>query len=253
MISARLSEIVKFCDKLLKVNSFKDYNEAINGLQFQNNGKVTKIGAAVDVDLQTIQNAIDNQCDMIVVHHGLMWNATHPFVGKRYEMIKLLVNHNVAVYSSHLPLDANPDIGNNIMICKKLGLKKTEPFLNLKGQSIGFKARCSIKREKLKSTLAQIIGQNPILIPHGPDVCKRIGIVSGGAGEDLNIAVQEGVDTYITGEGPYWTQYFAEISNINVFYCGHYQTETFGVKALAETISKKFKLPWIFINKKVFI
>ncbi len=253
MNSAKLSEVVKFCDKLLKINSFKDYDGAVNGLQFQNNDKVTKVGAAVDVDLQTVQNAIDNQCNLLVVHHGLMWNATHPFVGKRYELVKLLIEHNIAVYSSHLPLDANQEIGNNIILCKKLGLKKPEPFLNLKGQSIGFKSRCFIKREDLRQTLAKIVGHNPILIPFGPNICKRIGVVSGGAGEDLNIAVQEGVDTYITGEGPYWTQYFAEISNTNVFYCGHYQTETFGVKALAETISNKFKLPWEFIDKKVFL
>ncbi len=225
MNSARLSEVVKFCDKLLKTNSFKDYDEAVNGLQFQNNsGKVTKVGAAVDVDLQTVINAIDNQCDLIVVHHGLMWNATHPFIGKRYEMIKLLLNHNIAVYSSHLPLDANPKIGNNIILCKKLGLKKPEPFLNLKGQSIGFKARCFIKREELTITLSKITGHTPVLIPFGPEICKQIGVVSGGAGSELNIAAQERIDTYITGEGPYWTQYFAEISNTNVFYCGHYQT-----------------------------
>jgi putative NIF3 family GTP cyclohydrolase 1 type 2 len=114
-------------------------------------------------------------------------------------MIKLLLNHNIAVYSSHLPLDANPKIGNNIILCKKLGLKKPEPFLNLKGQSIGFKARCFIKREELTITLSKITGHTPVLIPFGPEICKQIGVVSGGAGSELNIAAQERIDTYITG------------------------------------------------------
>lgn len=248
MSSAKLSDVVKYCDKILKTGTFKDYEGAVNGLQFQNNGIVTKIGAAVDITLQTIKCAVENQCDLILAHHGIMWNASNPFTGARYEMIKLLIENNIAIYSSHLPLDAHPEFGNNAILCKKLGFKKLQPFFTFKGQMIGFKTKYSIDRNQLLERLEKIIGKKPLLIPAGPETCKNIGVVTGGAGSDLNIAVQENVDTFITGEGPHWTFSLAEISNINVFYAGHYLTETFGVKSLAEHLSIRFKLRWCFLD-----
>ncbi|MGC8742593.1 MAG: Nif3-like dinuclear metal center hexameric protein [Verrucomicrobiia bacterium] len=245
---SNLSEIVNYCDKILNTKFFKDYEGAVNGLQFQNNGVVKKIGAAVDATLKTFKLAAKEKCDLIIVHHGLMWNPYHPYVGARYEIVKLLIQNNIAVYSSHLPLDAHPKFGNNAVLCKRLGLFKIKPFFNLKGQPIGFKSKTSINREELFKRLENIFGKQPLLIPSGPEICKNIGVVSGGAGPDLEIAKDENIDTFITGEGPHWTVSAAELLNINVFYAGHYSTETLGVKALAEHLAKKFKIKWLFID-----
>jgi putative NIF3 family GTP cyclohydrolase 1 type 2 len=96
--------------------------------------------------------------------------------------------------------------------------------------------------------LTRVLGCEPRLIPGGPAICRRIGVVTGGAGGELKQAAQEGVDTFITGEGPHWTYALAEELGLNVFYGGHYATETFGVKALAAHLSRRFKIPWTFLD-----
>ena len=96
--------------------------------------------------------------------------------------------------------------------------------------------------------LTKATGVDPIVLPCGQARCRKIGIVTGGAGSDMKTAANEGVDTFITGEGPHWTFALAEDLGLNVFYGGHYATETFGVKALSEKLSTKFKIPWTFID-----
>ncbi|MGH7980204.1 MAG: Nif3-like dinuclear metal center hexameric protein, partial [Limisphaerales bacterium] len=101
---------------------------------------------------------------------------------------------------------------------------------------------------ELAARLRRATGSTPVLIAGGNSVCRRIGIVSGGAGAELNSAAKEGIDTFITGEGPHWTFALAEEIGLNVFYAGHYATETFGVKALAAHLARKFNVPWEFLN-----
>ena len=184
----------------------------------------------------------------MIVHHGLFWGPSYPWTGKKYELLRLLVENNLAVYSSHLPLDAHPKLGNNAQLAAALGLKNLKPFFFSHGQTIGFKSRTKISRAELAKKLAHAAGAEPKIIPGGTETCERIGIVTGGAGGDLTLAADEGVDTFITGEGPHWTFALAEELGLNVFYAGHYATETFGVKALASELSKKFKLPWEFLD-----
>jgi putative NIF3 family GTP cyclohydrolase 1 type 2 len=147
-----------------------------------------------------------------------------------------------------LPLDAHPTLGNNAQLCTRLGLKKRQPFFLTKGQLIGWRCETSVPRDRLGSALASAVGSPPTVIPAGPDLCRRIGVVTGGAGEELAQAAAEGVDTFITGEGKHWTYALAEDLGLNVFYAGHYATETFGVKALAQRLSKQFKMPWEFLD-----
>jgi len=163
-------------------------------------------------------------------------------------MLRLLVEGNVAVYSSHLPLDAHPSLGNNARLCAALGFKRLRPFFDFKGRRIGFQTRTKISRAELVRRLAEAVGARPRLLPGGGPFCERIGVVTGGAGSELKLAAAEGVDTFITGEGPHWTYALAEESGLNVLYGGHYATETFGVKALAAHLSRKFKLPWTFLD-----
>jgi dinuclear metal center YbgI/SA1388 family protein len=248
MATASLKTIVAHCDRMLRTAEIKDYERAANGLQVENRGTVTRIAATVDASLATIKLAIRAQADLLIVHHGLFWGASHPWTGKRYKLLQLLLKHNVAIYSSHLPLDAHPKLGNNAELCAALGLKKLRPFFFDHGQHLGFQSNQRISRSELGLRLQRATGDKPLIIPGGSDTCRRVGVVTGGAGGDLKKAADEGVDTFITGEGPHWTYAMAEELGINVLYGGHYATETFGVKALAAHLSQKYKLPWTFLD-----
>ena len=248
MPRASLSLIVKYSDRLLGTIEFKDWEGAANGLQVENRGTVSRIAAAVDGSLATIRLAVAARADLLIVHHGLFWSASHPWTGKRYEMLRLLLDSNLAIYSSHLPLDAHPELGNNARLCAALGLTKLKPFFFLKGQFIGLQSMTKLSRDVLLQRLDQAVGRHPILIPGGPPVCQRIGVVTGGAGNELKLAASEGVDTFITGEGVHWTFALAEELGINVLYGGHYATETFGVKAFAAHLADRFQVPWVFLD-----
>jgi dinuclear metal center YbgI/SA1388 family protein len=251
MPKASLAAIVKHCDQLLRTKSIGDYDGAANGLQVDGRGPITKIGATVDASLATVKLAIAARADLLIVHHGLFWSPSSRFAGwtgKKYELLRLLIQNNLAVYSSHLPLDAHPKLGNNAQLCAALGLKNLKPFFLTHGQTIGFKSQMRISRADLARRLEYATGAKPKIIPGGRNICERIGVVTGGAGGDLKIAAEEGVDTFITGEGPHWTFALAEELGLNVLYGGHYATETFGVKALAAHLSRKFKLPWEFLS-----
>jgi dinuclear metal center YbgI/SA1388 family protein len=248
MPSASLKAIVAHCDRILRTADIKDYDRAANGLQVENGGTVTRIAATVDASLATVKLAIRAKADLLIVHHGLFWGPSHPWTGKRYELLQLLLEHDLAVYSNHLPLDAHPKLGNNAQLCAALSLKKLRPFFHDRGQSLGFQTQTKISRSELAARLQRATGAKPLVIPGGPDVCHRIGVVTGGAGGDLKKAADEGVDTFITGEGPHWTYAMAEELGINVLYGGHYATETFGVKALSAHLSAKYRLPWSFVD-----
>ncbi|MEP6662780.1 MAG: Nif3-like dinuclear metal center hexameric protein [Verrucomicrobiota bacterium] len=248
MAKASLTSIVAYCDRILRPEKFNDWDGAANGLQVENDGRVTKIAATVDASLATIQLAIDAQADLLIVHHGLFWCATHPWTGKRREMLRLLIENNLAVYSSHLPLDAHPQLGNNAQLAAALGFKKLRPFFADNNPPIGFRTETKIKRKDLAKRLEKILGRAPVLLPGGKETCEQIGIVTGGAGGELKKAAAEGVDTFITGEGPQWTYALAEELGLNVFYGGHYATETFGVKALSAHLAKKFRVSWTFLD-----
>ena len=248
MLNSSLTAIVNYCDRILRTKEVQDYEGAANGLQVENHGQVTRIAATVDASLATVKLAIAAGADLMIVHHGLFWSPSHPWTGKRYELLGLLVENDLAVYSSHLPLDAHPRLGNNARLCAALGLKQLKPFFFNHGRFIGFQARQKILRVDLGRRLEGATGTKPRAIPGGPENCRNIGVVTGGAGGDLKLAADEGVDTFITGEGPHWTYAAAEELGMNIFYGGHYATETFGVKALASHLSKRFGLPWTFID-----
>lgn len=248
VMPALLKRMVDECERVLRTREIKDYDGAVNGLQVENRGQVSRIAAAVDASHATVRLGIEQKADLLVVHHGLFWGASHPWTGKRYALLRTLLENDLAVYSSHLPLDVHPKLGNNAQLATALGLKQTKPFFTEKGQTLGLQTSVKISREKLQHKLERAVAGPVRLIRGGPEICRRIGIVTGGAGSHLRVAADEGVDTFITGEGPHWTYALAEELGVNVLYGGHYATETFGVKALAGYLSAKFKVPWVFID-----
>lgn len=243
-----LSQLTTWLDATLRTAEIGDYSGACNGLQVANSGRVTRIAAAVDACEAVLAEAAARGADLLLVHHGLFWAGVQPITGAAYRKMKTALGGDLAIYSSHLPLDLHPRLGNTALLCRALGFKKTEPFFPAKGQPIGQKVRLSISLADLAVRLEKVLGSAPHLAPGGPARTACIGVVTGSAGAEIAQAVAEGVDTFITGEGPHHSYTLAEELGTNLFYAGHYATETFGVKALAEAASKRFRVPWEFID-----
>ncbi len=243
-----LNEVVAYLNGLLGIPQMGDYPNALNGLQVMNSGGLRRIGAAVDACEAVVAEAAAAGVDFLLVHHGLFWGGLAPLTGAAYRKTRMILDADMAVYSAHLPLDAHPDLGNNALLAAALGLENGEPFFPAYGQPIGWKFEAEINREVLRDLIEKAVGGSVHLAPGGPVLARRIGIVTGGAGGDLAKAAEAGVDTLITGEGPHWSYTAAEELGINLFYAGHYATETFGVKALASQTAEKFGLPWQFID-----
>jgi dinuclear metal center YbgI/SA1388 family protein len=248
MPTIALTRVIACCDRLLEIGEIEDWSGAVNGLQVENRGRVHRLAAAVDASPATVRMAVEAKADLLLVHHGLFWGPSHPWTGRRYELLRLLLDHDVAVYSSHLPLDVHPRLGNNARLCAALGFRQKQPFFLSRGGHLGFRVTRRMSRDDLVQRLETAVNGPVRLLPGGPDTCRSIGVVTGGAGAELKLAAEEGVDTFITGEGPHWTYAMAEDLGINVLYAGHYATETFGVRALAAHLAEKFKLPWVFLD-----
>ena len=243
-----LAAIVTHLDRYLDHANVTDYPGAWNGLQVGNSGTVRKVGAAVDACAWTIERAVEKGISLLLVHHGLYWPGVQPMTGATREKFKTALDGDLTIYSSHLPLDLHATVGNNAQLCRALGFKKCAPFFISKGQAIGLQTKATLTRDELALRLEKTLGVRPHLRPGGPAKTARIGIVTGGAGGQVAQAAAEGVDTFITGEGSHHSFIAAEELGVNLFYGGHYATETFGVKALAAHVAKRFRVPWEFID-----
>lgn len=244
---ADLREIVRYADSYLRITDISDWAEALNGLQIENSGRVTKIGAAVDASSATLQAASEQEIDFVIVHHGLFWPGLQAVTGSLRRQLQLAFAKDIALYSSHLPLDLHPEVGNNALLARSLGLSDLQPFLELKGQLAGMKASAEMRRDELIDRLEKAVGRPIKCIGAGPMETKTIGVVTGAAGSEIYAAARE-VDTFITGEAPHWAAVAAEELGVNLLLGGHYATETFGVKALAKHLAAKFDLPWAFLD-----
>jgi dinuclear metal center YbgI/SA1388 family protein len=245
---ASLADFVRYANHYLRVQEIGDWPNALNGLQIENSGRVTKIGAAVDVSTRILTGAAKKDVDLLIVHHGLFWPGLQPLTGALRRLLKLAFENDIALYSAHLPLDIHPQIGNNAQLARFLGIRSTQPFLEERGQPIGLKARVSLRREDLAQKLRKTLGGPVKAFNFGPKKTNKIGIVTGAAGSEIYRVAQEKIDTFITGEAPHWAAVAAEELCMNLLLGGHYATETFGVKALAAHLSKRFKLPWEFLD-----
>ena len=243
-----LTELVTYLDGYLRIREVPDYPESLNGLQVENSGQVNRIGAAVDLCEATIRLAAAQEADFLLVHHGLFWGGLRALVGPRQRRVAGLMRHNIALYSAHLPLDRHPDVGNNAVLARALGVTLRGEFGEHDGVPIGVWGELSIERAALQRKIAAVLGPDPRLMPFGPAAVRRVGIITGAGGSMITDAATAGLDTYITGEGSHHTFFDAEELAMNVFYAGHYATETTGVKALAEHVSTKFRIPWAFLD-----
>ena len=246
MATADLAAVTAWLDDLLKIRQLPDYDGAVNGLQVENSGQVTRVVAAVDASLESITASARLPGTLLLVHHGLFWDGNKPVTDRRYRRLKAAFDADVAVYSAHLPLDAHPEVGNNVLLARHLGLTISGPFGRYKELDVGVHGVLEIDRDELARRLTTILGNPVKVIPGGPARTKRVALISGGAGSSVVEAAARGCDTFITGEGAHHTWFDAMEGGVNLIYAGHWATETLGVKALAERVAQQFGLPWEF-------
>jgi dinuclear metal center YbgI/SA1388 family protein len=243
VVDVRLSDVVGYLDAYLHTAEVADAAGALNGLQVENGGRVTRVAAAVDASRRTVEAAVRLGCDLLLVHHGLFWDGNVPLTGRRYRRILPLLQAGVAVYSSHLPLDVHEEVGNNAVLARALGVELEGRFAEL-----GWWGRLELKREVLAARLDDVLGCRVHMMPFGPEIVRSVGVITGGGGSMIREAAAAGLDAYITGEGAHHTHFDAEEGGINVYYGGHYATEVWGVRELAQHLEQKFGLPWEFID-----
>ena len=240
-------ELARICDRILEAKKFRDYPGARNGLQVGHGRPVRKIGWAVDADLESIRRAGREQVDFLVVHHGIYWGSSELDRKIRARRIREAKRLGVAIYSSHLPLDAHPKIGNSIGLIRALGLERArqKPFGLAMEKAIGWKVEGGRwKRSQLvrrcEGLLSAKVGKSEgvKVIEAGPKICRKIGVVTGGFG-DLDQVVKAGLDTLVTGEADYPTEVKAREIGLNLILAGHPETETLGPRALAEWLKEE--------------
>jgi dinuclear metal center YbgI/SA1388 family protein len=243
-----IPDLAAYLDSYLRVKEIADYPGAVNGLQVANSGRVTRLAAAVDGSEAAILEAVRRRCDLLIVHHGLFWDGNQPITGRRYRRLRALISADVAVYSAHLPLDVHPEVGNNVVLARALGIDVQGGFANKNGLDAGVWGNLNITRETLAARLDDLLGVRVRMLAGGSERIERAGVITGGAGSLINDAVAAGLDAFVTGEGAHHTYFDAMENGINVYFGGHYATETFGVRALAKHLEERFDLPWEFID-----
>jgi len=250
-----LRKIVAYLDELLETSATPDYPNALNGLQLSNAGFVTKVAGAVDFSSKAIDTAVKEKANLLLVHHGMFWSGLKPLTGSAYQQIRTLLDADIAVYSSHLPLDRHSRLGNNVLLAKGLGLNPSGAFARFKEIFIGVQGASDIETSTLL-TRAQAFshGHGGSVVASGitstHQTTRRWAICTGAgaSAETLAEATDNGIDTLIVGEGPHWTAVDAADRGITIIYLGHYASETLGVYALVDDIAREFQLKGVKIS-----
>ncbi|MES2476773.1 MAG: Nif3-like dinuclear metal center hexameric protein [Verrucomicrobiota bacterium] len=246
---ASLDDLTGFLNRELKTAEIPDYPGAVNGLQLANRGQVSRIVAAVDASLAVVRKAAEGGPGLLIVHHGMFWQGVQTVTGPFYEKLSIAMEAGLAIYSSHLPLDVHPEWGNNVCLAREIGLVDPSPFMDWKGIHLGMRGTWNGSRDALKEKLESILEGRVHVCPGGKENISKVALITGGAGSEVAKVALTDVDAFITGEGPHWSYPLAEELGLNVFYGGHYATETFGVKALSASLSQKFGIPWQFVDQ----
>ena len=250
---ADLRAVVRYLDDELRTAEIPDSEHALNGLQLENSGTVKRVAAAVDFSADTVAAAVREKAQLLLVHHGMFWRAQR-MTGAAYQRVRQSIAADLAVYSSHIPLDMHPELGNNVLLAKALQLNATGTFGRYKGVEIGVWGTSDLSTQALfehARTFSALYDTVAVSTPFAPDRKTRRWAIITGAGasaETLAEARERGVDTLIVGEGSHHTAVQAMEDQIVVVYAGHYATETLGVRALAEHVSTRFDVPWVFVN-----
>ena len=248
--AASLADIVSLLDETLKIHEAKDAPMALNGLQVENDGRVSRVAMAVDASQATLDAAVAAGADLLIVHHGLFWSGLRPLTGWWKKKLITCINNNLAIYSAHLPLDMHQVLGNNACIARALELTDIQPEIDCGGCCIGMAGTFAGTVGELAASFAEVTGapvRGTILNTSAP--AGRVAACSGGAAGEIYQAAAKGYSCYLSGEELHWAATAAEDMGVNLLLAGHYATETFGVQALGDLLAKRFGLPTLFIDK----
>ena len=244
-------ELDYYFREILDMNIVAGIDSSMNGFQvYQGIKTVKKVSFAVDASLETFQRAAEWKADVLFVHHGLFWGYQIPVTGNHYERISFLTENNLSLYAAHLPLDMNPVIGNNYGIAFQLKLKDLQPFGSYKGVKIGVSGIFEQEKDITEILTILDIDRNKVLgiLPFGKKMISTVAIISGGATREITQAMEEEIDLFITGDLSHETYHTCKEGRINMISAGHYFTETFGPKLLAEKLKKDKTIETIFID-----
>lgn len=240
----KLEDIVTLLDATLRTGEVKDAPVALNGLQVENDGCVRKVALAVDGSQRTLDAAVAAGADLLVLHHGLFWCGLRPLTGWWKRKVETCLRANLAVYAAHLPLDVHPELGNNAQLAAALGLQDIRPELEYCYSGVFPGTVAELRDRYAAVTGCPVTG--PMLTPDAP--AGRVMLCSGGGGPEVYAVQKLGYQTFLTGEENHWVSYTAEDMGMNLFFAGHYATETFGVKALGRLLEERFGLPVVFLD-----
>lgn len=243
-----LVELTEFLDAYLKISDLPDSPGAFNGLQVEGSSEVGKVLVAVDASKASIDAAVSGGFDLLLVHHGLFWSGSPVVTGRHFQRLQPLLANGIAVYSSHIPLDLHPEVGNNAVLAQRLDLRELSPFGFFDGVQIGVRGQTDRAVVDLKIAVDTVLGCESQLLETGPVKAGQVAIVTGAGGSFLQEASRVGVNTLLTGEASHHNYFDAEEWGINLILAGHYATETVGVQALAVKLAEKFSIDWEFFD-----
>jgi dinuclear metal center YbgI/SA1388 family protein len=242
-MKTKLDDLVSLLDGTLRCSAFQDVSN--NGLQIANAGTVSRVVTGVDASLRLLREAARRGADCVVCHHGLSWgDSLKRLTGLNHRLVAFAVEHNIAVYAAHLPLDAHPRFGNNAQLCKALGLSRLSPAFCYHGEVIGFSGTYAkpVTLAAFCECVRKAVNPDLRILDFGKKSIRRVGVVSGGAADMVDQAAALGCDVYLTGEPSLQGYNLAENLAQNVVVAGHYATEIFGVRSLAALITRRLGL-----------
>lgn len=237
------TECLKYLNQLLTPESFEDY--APNGLQVEGKNELKVLAFAVSATQDSIQKAIELQCDALVVHHGIFWKhqGARTLTGAWGERARALIKNDLNLFAYHLPLDAHPIVGNAASLAKKLDLTNLTPFALYKRQPLGLKGsfQTPIKANLLQKKIETLLGKSIILAtPNAENEIKSLGIITGGANNEWAKALDDGLDAYLTGEISEYNWHDTIEAGIHYFACGHHATEKYGIQSLMKKMKEDY-------------
>lgn len=244
--------IAAYLDDLLKTDQFRDSSN--NGLQVANSGRVARVCCGVDASLDFFHKAQRRGAGLLICHHGLSWDdSLKRLTGLNYERVSFLVKHDLALYASHLPLDAHPTHGNNVCMAKALGLRQLKPFGVYHGQTIGVRGTLPtpMSLTRFADRLQRITRQKVTVLDFGRPQVRTVAMVVGGGAAGVEEAAQLGVDVYLSGETGLVAYNTVRDLKMNALFGGHYATESLGVQALGKVLARQFGVKAEFINLAV--
>ncbi|MBN1479946.1 Nif3-like dinuclear metal center hexameric protein [candidate division KSB1 bacterium] len=237
------NKIVSYVNEYLQIADFKDYGP--QGVQVEGKKEVKKIFTGVSASAQLFEKAADQHADMIIVHHGILWNREMPIIKGGYKRrLSTLLHNDITLLAYHLPLDKHPEIGNNALAARAFGLTDLTEFAEVGW--MGDISLCSF--DVLLKKVRDLYKSDPLVFAYGPEQVSRIGICSGGAQRAISEAIEHGLDVYITGEAAEPTMHLAKEAGIHFISAGHYATERLGVRALGDHLAEKFDVQVEFID-----